>query len=325
MDINDLFNQWYIFLSSLNSSIALPIRDLSNGLGIPLVSAFLFGLLATTAPCQLSTNFGALAFLTRQPADRGGTFRATLAYMAAKVLVYTALGLIVLTLGQGLINALLPYMEWVRKLVGPLMIVLGLAVLGVFRVRFQFGQGLARRMEREATSVDAQERVQARPLAQTSARLRLVPQQSLTPASASASAATSALTLAGSASAPSTPVSSDAVAVEAVPESSAPSPRASFLLGLGFSLAFCPTLFLLFFGVTMTLAARSAGGFAFPAIFALGATLPLLLLVGVTISGSNAARRVRRGLRRANRPLRWLGGAVLIFFGIHDTFIYWFL
>ena len=141
MDWNDLFNKWYMFLSSLNSALALPIRDFSDGLGIPLVSAFLFGLLGATAPCQLSTNFGALAFLTRQPGNRGATFRATLAYVAAKMLVYTILGLVVLTLGQGLINALLPYLDWVRKLIGPLMIVLGLAVLGVFRFRFQVGVG----------------------------------------------------------------------------------------------------------------------------------------------------------------------------------------
>src|SRR5437867_4409609 len=172
MDWNDLFNKWYMFLSSLNSALALPMRDLSNDLGIPLVSAFLFGLLGATAPCQLSTNFGALAFLTRQPADRAATFRATLAYMAAKMLVYTILGLVVLTLGQSLINALLPYMEWVRKLIGPLMIVLGLALLGVFRFRFQVGQGLARRFEQEASSVDAQER------ALVPAQLRLVSQHS---------------------------------------------------------------------------------------------------------------------------------------------------
>lgn len=310
MDWNDLFNKWYAFLSSLNNALALPMRDLSDGLGIPLVSAFLFGLLGTTAPCQLSTNFGALAFLTRQPADRAATFRATLTYIAAKMLVYTVLGLIVLTLGQGLIKALLPYMEWTRKLVGPLMIVLGLAVLGVFRFRFQVGQGLARRLEREASSLDRQER------ASIPAQVLLVPEmtrprQSLVPATALAGSGS----MAASANLPSS---------EGLLTTSAPSPRSSFLLGLGFSLAFCPTLFLLFFGITMTLAARSAGGFAFPAIFALGATLPLLLLVGLTLTSSGAARHVRRGLRQANRPLRWLGAAVLIFFGLHDTLIYWF-
>ena len=315
MDWNALFNQWYAWLSSLNSALSLPIRDLSDGLGIPLVSAFLFGLLGTTAPCQLTTNFGALAFLTRQPADRGGTVRATVAYMAAKMLVYTLLGLVVLTLGQGLINAFLPVLEWARKLVGPAMIVLGLAVLGVFNVWTQAGQKLASRLESHASSLDAQERAQSQ--SQTAAPLRLVPQQSLAPASA----------LVETGVPPSAPVntagSPSAMAVGPAP--SAPSVRSSFLLGLGFSLAFCPTLFLLFFIVTMTLAARSAGGFAFPAVFALGATLPLLILVGITLSGANAARQLRLGMRRANRPLRWLGAAVLILLGLHDTFVYWFL
>jgi cytochrome c-type biogenesis protein len=234
-----------------------------------------------------------------------------LAYVGAKMLVYTILGLVVLTLGQRLINALLPYVDWMRKLIGPLMIVLGLAVLGVFRFRFQAGQGLARRLEREASSVDRRERAlepkQVRVLGEATR-----PRQSLVPATALATSGS----IASSAGLPSS---------EGAPVTLPPSPLSSFLLGLGFSLAFCPTLFLLFFGITMTLAARSAGGFAFPAIFALGATLPLLLLVGLTLTGSGAARRVRRGWRSANRPLRWLGAAILIFFGLHDTLIYWFI
>lgn len=312
---NDLFNTWYMWLSSLNSALSMPIRDLSDGLGIPLLSAFLFGLLGTTAPCQLTTNFGALAFLTRQPANRGATFRATLAYMAAKVLVYTILGAIVLTLGQGLINAFLPYMEWARKLVGPLMIVLGLFVLGVFRVRLQIGQKLARRIEREASSVDAQEGRRA----EAPAQLRLAPQQALAPAAAVGSGSIPGNT-SRALGALGAPISQGAAVA-----AKAPSLWSSFLLGLGFSLAFCPTLFLLFFVVTMSLAARSAGGFAFPASFALGATLPLLLLVTITLTSSRAAKGMRRGMRKANRPLRWLGAAVLILLGLHDTFIYWFL
>ncbi len=319
MDWNDLFNKWYMWLSSLNSVLSMPIRDLSDGLGIPLVSAFLFGLLGTTAPCQLTTNFGALAFLTRHPAERGATLRATLAYMSAKLLVYTVLGLVVLTLGKQLINAFLPYMEWVRKFVGPFMIVLGLALLGVLKMRFQVGQRLARRLEGAATSMDVRDRHPRSAPAQTPVSMRLVSQPSLAPASALAGG----MSEAGASSAASGMAGAPAASRLAAP--SAPSLRSSFLLGLGFSLAFCPTLFLLFFGITMTLAARSAGGFAFPAFFALGATLPLLLLVAVTLTGAGAAKSVRRGLRRANKPLRWVGGAALILLGLHDTFIYWFL
>src|SRR4051794_23410500 len=150
MDFNELLLTWYMWLSSLNVALGEPIRLLSNGLGIPILSALLFGVLGTTAPCQLSTNFGALSFLARQPADRPATLRATLAYITAKVLVYTLLGGVVLLAGREVSNSFVPYIVWARKIVGPLMIVLGLAVLGVIRVRWQVGQGLAARLERVA-------------------------------------------------------------------------------------------------------------------------------------------------------------------------------
>ncbi len=98
-----------------------------------------------------------------------------------------------------------------------------------------------------------------------------------------------------------------------------------YALGTGFSLAFCPTLLLLFFGVTMALASRSAGGFAFPSFFALGTALPLVIFMGLALTSAKAAERLRRGMRRANRPLRWMGASVLILLGLHDTLIYWFL
>jgi hypothetical protein len=44
----------------------------------------------------------------------------------------------------------------------------------------------------------------------------------------------------------------------------------AYLLGLAFSLAFCPTLFWLFFGLTVPLALRSAGGWSFPGLLAAG-------------------------------------------------------
>jgi cytochrome c biogenesis protein CcdA len=290
MNLNDLLITWYMWLSSLNAALSEPVRLLTNGLDLPILSALLFGILGTTAPCQLSTNFGALTFLARQPGDRPATLRATLAYIAAKMLVYTLLGGAVLLAGQQLSALFVPYIVWARQIIGPLMIVLGLAVLGVIRVRWQVGQGVAARLERAATAGPGGEAV-------TRARR---------PAPAGAPAGP--------------PAPGPAAA-----EPAAPGPGAGFLLGLAFSCAFCPTLFLLFFGVTLTLAARSPAGLAFPAVFALGTALPLLLFVALALSSAGAAQRFLRRVRRANRPLRRLGGAFLILLGLHDTLVYWFL
>jgi len=50
-----------------------------------------------------------------------------------------------------------------------------------------------------------------------------------------------------------------------------------FLLGALFALAFCPYSAILFFGVLIPLALKSAGGVALPAVFAIGTGLPVLV------------------------------------------------
>jgi cytochrome c-type biogenesis protein len=99
----------------------------------------------------------------------------------------------------------------------------------------------------------------------------------------------------------------------------------AYLLGVAFSFAFCPTLFWLFFGLTIPLALRSAGGWAFPGLFALGASVPLLLATGIIAAGVVAIHQVTGNLARIGRPLRVAAAVVLLVAGFHDTLIYWLL
>jgi cytochrome c biogenesis protein CcdA len=77
-----------------------------------------------------------------------------------------------------------------------------------------------------------------------------------------------------------------------------------FLLGALFALAFCPYSALLFFGVLIPLALKSAGGVTLPAIYAIGTGLPVLvfgtlLSVGVARVSSwlNAVTRAEKVIR----------------------------
>ena len=54
---------------------------------------------------------------------------------------------------------------------------------------------------------------------------------------------------------------------------SARGPLGAYLLGVAFSFASCPTLFWLFFGLTIPLALRSTGGWTFPGVFPFGSSL----------------------------------------------------
>ena len=102
----------------------------------------------------------------------------------------------------------------------------------------------------------------------------------------------------------------------------APGAGGAYLLGVAFSFAFCPTLFWLFFGLTIPLALRSAGGWAFPGLFALGSSLPLLAVAGLVAAGAGAAEVVAGGMRRLEPPARGGAAILLLLAGGHDTLVY---
>jgi cytochrome c-type biogenesis protein len=86
----------------------------------------------------------------------------------------------------------------------------------------------------------------------------------------------------------------------------------------------CPTLFWLFFGLTLPLALRSAGGLALPGLFALGTALPLLGFTALVAAGREASGVLDR-LTRSHRLVSRLSGGVFILAGINDTVTYWAL
>jgi len=230
------------------------IQGWIEGNSVPPASALLFGLIGAAAPCQLTTNLGALAW----SASRAGTapaLGASLAYIAGKALVYSVVGGLVVVLGLQLQGASIPVVVVARKLLGPLMLLVGLGLLGLVRLPGGFGLGQSRRLAGRVSGGGP----------------------------------------------------------------------GAFLLGVAFSFAFCPTLFWLFFGLTVPLALRSPGGWSFPGVFALGTALPLLALAAAVSLGWGAADRLASGVARWHRPVTRVAGAAFIVAGLHDTLIYWWL
>jgi len=100
---------------------------------------------------------------------------------------------------------------------------------------------------------------------------------------------------------------------------------AAFFLGVGFSFAFCPTLSWLFFGLTLPLALQSPAGWTFPALFAVGTGLPLLIVAGVVALGLGAVETLAGRIGAIHRVLGRLAGVVFLLAGLHDTLVYWWL
>ena len=253
--MRQLILAWYTWLSTLSQGVVVALDGWREAVNLPIATAVLFGLIAATSPCQMTTNLGALAYASRE-SSRSATFTAALAYAAGKVLVYTVVGALVILVGLQLQAVSIPVVVLARKLLGPLMVVIGLAMLGVIRLPGAVGQRASWKLG------------------------QLVPTRGV---------------------------------------------RGAFLLGVAFSLAFCPTLFWLFFGLTVPLALTSVGGWTFPGLFALGSTLPLLAIAGVVALGFGAVERAAGPMARVQAVASVVAGAVFVLAGLHDTIVYWWL
>ncbi|MDN3020130.1 sulfite exporter TauE/SafE family protein [Paenibacillus sp. BSR1-1] len=96
----------------------------------------------------------------------------------------------------------------------------------------------------------------------------------------------------------------------------------SFMLGFSFSLAFCPTMFVLFFVTLMPVALSSPYGFILPPIFALGTAIPLLIVIAIIwfLGGSGV---LMKKSRKFGTMVGRLAGILMLLLGIFDTITYW--
>lgn len=98
--------------------------------------------------------------------------------------------------------------------------------------------------------------------------------------------------------------------------------RAAFMFGAAVSLGFCPTMATLFFGWLIPMILATNVGVGLPVLFALGTSLPVLLIVC-----TGGAVGVRGGWlrksRRIGRAVTLTAGAFFILLGLLETITYW--
>src|SRR3990172_12098061 len=141
-------SQYYFFLTQLLAPIRAPLSDLSYDIQIPFIAAFILGILGGFSPCQLSTNVAAFAFISRDVGETKRVTRSALAYLLGKIVVYSLVGGAVILLGLQLAQVSIPVVVFTRKALGPVLIVLGLLMLGVIKVSIPFFARLAERLRR---------------------------------------------------------------------------------------------------------------------------------------------------------------------------------
>jgi len=117
------------------------IQELLAGSSLPVLSAFLLGLLVSLSPCPLATNVAALAYLGKQAARPEESLVSGFMYAAGRALSYTLVaGLLVLAgLEASRVSWLLQ--DAGQYLLGPVLILAGLVVLGILSLPLPEGVG----------------------------------------------------------------------------------------------------------------------------------------------------------------------------------------
>jgi cytochrome c-type biogenesis protein len=224
------------------------VSGLTSGSSIPVISAFLLGLLAAVGPCTMATNIAALAYVSRRLTDRRYCMLTGVLYTLGRMLTYSVLGALIILLGLEIPGVSIFLQSVGEKALGPFLIVIGLLMLFIDRISFgRSGNGLSRITSKVADW----------------------------------------------------------------------GMIGGFPLGALFALAFCPYSAVLFFAVLIPLALKSAGGITFPAFFALGTGLPVLLFGIVLAFGIAGVAKWFNAISRGERIVRIVVAAAFVIIGVY--------
>lgn len=114
------------------------LQSLLENNNIPILSAFVLGLMTAISPCPLATNITATAFISKNISSKRKVFLSGILYSLGRAFTYTTIGLI-LFFGASKFHIARFFNQNGEKYLGPLLIIIGLIMLNVIRLNF-FGK-----------------------------------------------------------------------------------------------------------------------------------------------------------------------------------------
>lgn len=241
----DLFNQ-------ISRTLSGPVMEITYSFEqLPLLFAFFLGIVGAVAPCQLTSNISAITIYGNKSLVDKVPWLHVFLFILGKIIVFSVLGIIIWLLGKEVNSTLTQLFPAVRKAIGPLLIIIGLFMIGLIKFSKTLGM------------------------------------------------------------------------IKFPAEKLKDSYLGSFLLGVSFTLAFCPTMFVLFILTLMPVALTTSYGFILPSVFGIGTSLPLLLVIFL-IWYFGASGAILKRSRKIGAITQKLAGVLLLIIGILDTLTYWY-
>jgi sulfite exporter TauE/SafE len=118
---------------------------------LPFVSAFALGLMTAISPCPLATNITAIGFISKDVVNRKKVFYKGLVYTLGRALSYTLIALIIY-IGADQFKLSGWFQQYGEKIIGPLLIVIGILMLDFLKFKFPGMSWLTKRFQENGTN-----------------------------------------------------------------------------------------------------------------------------------------------------------------------------
>ena len=108
------------------------LQNLLDNSNIPVITAFLLGLLTAISPCPLATNITAIGFISKDIGNRNKIFLGGLLYTLGRVVAYTVLGIILISIlkeGSSMFSLQKGISKYGEILIAPVLIFVGVFML----------------------------------------------------------------------------------------------------------------------------------------------------------------------------------------------------
>lgn len=108
-------------------------------------TAFILGLMTAISPCPLATNISAIGFISKDIESRKRVFYNGLVYTLGRGISYTLVA-VILFFGASKLQISMIFQGWGEKLLGPVLILIGLFMLDVIKIKLPGFSGLTEKI-----------------------------------------------------------------------------------------------------------------------------------------------------------------------------------
>jgi len=122
-----------------------------NEYALALASAFWFGVLTSVSPCPLAANITAISFVGHRTESPAGVLLAGVLYTFGRAVVYVAIAAMLVSSLLSAPAVSLALQTWMNRLLGPILILVGMVMLGLLRIQVRgrgVGEQVQKRVER---------------------------------------------------------------------------------------------------------------------------------------------------------------------------------